>query len=307
MTIMKSIAVLIAVSVVLSAGDLAARCLVGYMPAWHGDVEAIQYRLLTQIDYAFLLPAATGDGSLSAMENPDKLRRLVRLAHAEGVKVAIAVGGWTDGKNQGFERLSASPEGRSRFADNLMGFVHAFNLDGVDIDWEYPQGTDQAEHFRLMMQVLGQRLHAAGKILSAAVADGADNGAGISSQVFHSVDFLSIMAYDGDGREGHSPVSLAESALDYWLGRGLDPAKAVLGVPFYARPSWKTYKALLAMGADPHADSFRGDSYNGMDTVVRKARLARSRAGGIMIWELSGDVRGQYSLLSAIAGVSGRR
>ncbi len=287
----------------LSPKNLSAHYLVGYMPSWQGAADNIQYAKLTHINYAFLIPSPSGDGSLGAVENPSKLQQIVEQAHARGVKVSIAVGGWTDLKNSGFEILSSTSSGREIFADNLMEFLHKYDLDGVDIDWEYPQGTVQSQHYNLMMQLLAERLHAKGKILSAAVADDPENGGGIPEETFQYVDFLNIMAYDGEGEDGHSPYSLAESALDYWLERGLPQAKAVLGVPFYARPSWKTYKVLLEKGADPHADQFKNDTYNGMDTIARKVQLAIERGNGIMIWELSGDAPEPNSLVSAIAKV----
>ena len=298
---MKFLTSLFLLMVLLSARNSVAHYLVGYMPSWQGEADALQYTRLTHINYAFVVPSPSGDGSLGSVENPSKLKQIVEQGHAHGVKVSIAVGGWTDLKNSGFELLSASPAGRETFVDTVLKFLDAYNLDGVDIDWEYPQGAVQSEHYALMMHLLADRLHAKGTILSAAVADGDENGGGIPTEVFGYIDFVNIMAYDGDGEEGHSPYSLAESALDYWLGRGLPRAKAVLGVPFYARPSWKTYKALLVKGADPHADAFKDDWYNGMDTIAKKTQLAMERGSGIMIWELSGDVQGQYSLVSVIA------
>jgi chitinase len=286
--------------------NLAAHYLVGYMPSWQGAADEIPYAKLTHINYAFVIPSSSGDGSLEGLENPSKLQHIVELAHANGVKVGIAVGGWSDLKNPGFEGLSASASPRENFADNLLELIRKFDLDGVDIDWEYPQGIVQSQHYHLMMHLLAEKLHAKGKILSAAVADGAENGAAIPAELFQYIDFLNIMAYDGDEEDGHSPYSLAESALDYWLGRGLPQAKAVLGVPFYARPSWKTYKTLLAKGADPHSDHFKGDSFNGMHTIAQKAQLAINRGNGIMIWELSGDVQGPNSLVSAISQIIGR-
>jgi chitinase len=304
---MKFLTTLFLLMFLLSPKNLSAHYLIGYMPSWQGSADEIQYAKLTHINYAFVVPSPSGDGSLGAVENPSKLQQIVEQAHAHGVKVGIAVGGWTDLKNSGFEILSATAAGREIFANNLLEFVHKYNLDGVDIDWEYPQGTVQSQHYDLMMHLLADRLHEKGKILSAAVADGAENGGAISDEIFQYVDFLNIMAYDGEGEDGHSPYSLAESALDYWLERGLPQAKAVLGVPFYARPSWKTYKALLVKGADPHADQFKNDTYNGMGTIARKAQLAIERGNGIMIWELSGDAPEPYSLVSVIAKTFGEK
>ena len=304
---MKFLSVLFSFFLIFSTRDLAAHYLVGYMPSWQGSADDIQYTKLTYINYAFVIPTPSGDGSLGTLENPLKLQQIVERAHADGVKVGIAVGGWSNLKNPGFEGLSASASGRENFADNLIELLRKYNLDGVDIDWEYPQGTVQSQHYDLMMHLLADRLHEKGKILSAAVADGAENGGAVSDEIFQYVDILNIMAYDGEGEDGHSPYSLAENALDYWLERGLPQAKAVLGVPFYARPSWKTYKVLLAKGADPHADQFKNDTYNGMDTIARKAQLAIERGNGIMIWELSGDAPEPNSLVSAIAKVLGEK
>jgi GH18 family chitinase len=304
---MKFMSILFLIFLVPFTEDLSAHYLVGYIPSWQGAAEDIQYAKLTHINYAFALPTPSGDGNLESLENPSKLQRIVQRAHAEGVKVGIAVGGWSDLKNSGFEGLSATLSNRENFANNLLALIRKYDLDGVDIDWEYPRGIVQSQHYKLMMHLLAEKLHAEGKFLSAAVADGADNGAAIPEELFQYIDFLNIMAYDGDDEEGHSPYSLAESALDYWLERGLPQSKAVLGVPFYARPSWKTYKTLLAKGADPHADRFKGDSLNGMDTIARKSYLAIDRGNGIMIWELSGDAQGPNSLVSVISKIISRR
>jgi hypothetical protein len=112
------------------------------------------------------------------------------------------------------------------------------------------------------------------------------------------------MVYDGDAGAGHSPYSLAVSSLDYWLGRGLPASKAVLGLPFYARPSWKPFRQLVAEGANPNADTFNGDYYNGIATIKAKTNLAFDRGiAGVMMWELSQDAVGANSLVTAIQQV----
>ncbi|WP_255545304.1 glycosyl hydrolase family 18 protein [Micromonospora parastrephiae] len=109
---------------------------VGYMPSWAGNVNTIQYNKLTHINYAFVLP--NNDGSLRAVENPSKLSSLVSQAHANNVRVSIAVGGWNDGNDSAFEALAANSGSRTNFVNNLVNFVNQYNLDGVDMDWEYP-------------------------------------------------------------------------------------------------------------------------------------------------------------------------
>ncbi|MET7403916.1 glycoside hydrolase family 18 protein, partial [Dactylosporangium sp. NPDC005572] len=109
---------------------------VGYMPSWAGSATAIQYSKLTHINYAFVLP--NSNGSLQGLDNPSKLQQIVSLGHAAGVKVSIAVGGWNDGNDSGFEGLAGNATARTAFVNNIVNLVNQYNLDGVDIDWEYP-------------------------------------------------------------------------------------------------------------------------------------------------------------------------
>jgi len=289
---------------VLGSSALAQK-VVGYTPSWAGSANDIQYDKLTHVNYAFLLPKA--DGGLEPLQNEAKLISMVNLAHAAGTKALIAVGGWDIGDGGGndsrFTTLAANPATRTTFINNLISFVNQYNLDGVDMDWEYPDPVNNGGNpdFTALMTELGDALHANGKELTAAVTAQGYYGAGVDAEVFNVVDHLNIMAYDGGNGAAHSPYSYAESALNYWLGRGLPASKAILGVPFYARPSWKGFNTLLAEGADPMADIFGSDYYNGIPTIQAKTDLALQSGGGVMIWELSQDVAGQYSLLTTIS------
>ena len=268
---------------------------IGYVPSWQGDVNAVQYSKLTHINYAFLLPTATG--GLQDIENASKLQSLVSLAHANGVKVLISVGGWNNGDDSGFESLAGNSSYRSAFVSNMMNFVSQYNLDGVDIDWEYPDAGTSANNYVSLMTALATSLHAQGKLLTAAVVG--TGGDGVLSSVFAQVDFLNLMAYDYNNYD-HSTYTYASQSIAYWKGKGLPASKCVLGVPFYGRPSWESYAALIARGASPYADTYNGVGYNGITTMKSKVDLAYDQGSGIMIWELSQDATGTYSLLSAI-------
>ncbi|PKV50176.1 putative secreted protein (Por secretion system target) [Aquimarina sp. MAR_2010_214] len=274
---------------------------IGYMPSWQGDANSIQYDKLTHINYSFLLP--NSNGSLQPLENASKMQQIVTKGHAQGVKVLIAVGGWMNGNDSAFATLAANPSTRTTFVNNLVNFVNQYNLDGVDMDWEYPREGSEPQNFELLMQELGQAMHSRGKLLTAAVVVSGWNADGVLNGVFDDVDFLNIMAYDGPD---HSTIAQAKGGLDYWLGRELPKSKAVLGVPFYSRPQAQSYASLLAQGASPNSDSFQGNNYNGIPTIKEKTKMAMQRAGGIMIWELSHDTNNQAtSLLTAINQVVG--
>ncbi len=284
--------------------DGAGFKVVGYTPSW-GSIDNIQYDKLTHINYAFAIPRA--DGSLEPLANASKLQQIVSLGHQQGVKVLIAVGGWELGDGGGvdrrFSQLAANPSTRTAFVNNLVSFVNQYDLDGVDMDWEYPREGNEPQHFELLMEELGRAMRQRGKLLTAAVVVSGWNADGVLSGVFDDIDFLNIMAYDGNN---HGSMAQATGGLDYWLGRGLPKEKAILGVPFYCRPQPESYANLLAMGASPNSDSFQGRNYNGIPTMKRKTELAQQRAGGIMIWELSHDTSDQStSLLTAINQVAG--
>ncbi len=275
--------------------SLAQFKVVGYMPSWAGNVNSIQYSKLTHINYAFLLPTSTG--GLQSIENPSKLQNLVTLAHNNGKKVLIAVGGWNNGDDGAFESLAANSTYRNSFVNNLINFVNQYNLDGIDIDWEYPDNGASANNYATLMQQLSTEMHNRGKLLTAAVV--AVNGGSILNSVFNAVDFLNLMAYDGNNFD-HSTYSYAQQSINYWKGRGLPASKVVLGVPFYGRPSWESFSALVNRGASPFADVYQGVGYNGINTIKSKTNLAFDQGNGIMIWELSQDATGANSLLSAI-------
>ncbi|MFJ8580018.1 glycosyl hydrolase family 18 protein [Micromonospora sp. NPDC093277] len=274
---------------------------VGYLPSWSGSVNTVQYGKLTHINYAFALP--NSDGSLRPVDNTSKLSSLVSLGHANNVKVSIAIGGWNDGDDSAFEALAANSGARGAFVTNVVNFVNQYNLDGVDIDWEYPDPGASANNYSLLMQQLSSALHSRGKLLTAAVVSEGYYVQGVPTAVFGYVDWLNIMAYDGGSP--HANYDWSVNSVNGWKSRGLPAGKAVLGVPFYSRPGYYTYSALVGMDpANANRDCTTAGGaqqcYNGVPTVKRKTQWALANAGGMMNWELSQDTTGSTSLVSAI-------
>ena len=273
---------------------------VGYVPAWRGALpDSTQLAYLTHVNYAFAQPTAAG--GLEPLPDPARLQRLVRQAHATGVRVLLSVGGWHNGDHRAFDAIGASPAATRAFVAALVQVAADYQLDGIDMDWEHPDATTAAGYATLMQQLAAQ-LHPRGKLLTAAVAGGTWAGPGLLPSVFASVDFLNIMAYDAPP-PAHATTAAAVQTLAYWQGRGLPASKTVLGLPFYGQPSQESFATLLARGADPQADLYEGVGYNGLPTIERKTQLALTQASGVMIWELTQDATGANSLLAAIGRV----
>ena len=260
-------------------------------------VETIPFDQVTHINFAFLIPKE--DGTFETLPNGWKLEKIVQTAHQQDVEVLISVGGW--GWESEFEAMASHPDTRAVFVQELTKFVNQYELDGADIDWEYPQPGESAQNFLKLIQEL--RTAMPDKLITTAVVSRGATGEGVLPETFEIFDFVNIMAYDGGSP--HSPYELAEESFDYWLGRGLPPEKAVLGLPFYAHPSFISYRKIVQSNPEAaYQDTFKylgADlDYNGIPTIERKTTLAQDRGSGVMIWTLENDSQDETSLLLAI-------
>ncbi len=272
---------------------------VGYQPSWANSTATLQFDKLNYINYAFAIENA--DGSVSLPQPTRPLLDLVTRGHASGVRVLLSVGGWNDGNDSAFNALSANPDARAKFATTVDGFVDQFQLDGIDIDWEFPEG-DVAASFTALMRDVSAKLKPKGKLLTIAAAADGDGTNGVTADALQYIDLVNIMAYDGGQGSGHSPFSLAQSSLMLWLSKGVPAAKCIVGVPFYSRPGYIPFSTLVTMSPNAaNQDQLDTQYYNGIPTVQAKTALAMTSGGGIMAWDLSQDARDpQVSLLSAI-------
>ena len=260
-------------------------------------VDLIPYNKITHINYSFLIPNA--DGTFATLNNAWKLESIVENGHKQNVRVSVAVGGW--GWDDEFEQMASQPGSRTVFVKNLKDIVVRYQLDGIDIDWEYPDPGKSAQNYLALMKELRAALP--DKLISTAVISyGDETGLGIPDETFALVDSVNVMTYDG---QAHASLKEFETGIDYWAARGLPPEKINIGVPFYSRPSEVSFAKLVQ--ADPaaaQADSIAYNGitqiYNGIPTVQVKTRLAMQKTGGIMFWALDHDAQGDYSLVNAI-------
>lgn len=70
----------------------------GYYPDWVGDTfppEKIDFKRYNWIDFAFAVPTANFSLDWDDERAPKILKKLVELAHDQGTKVKLSIGGWT--------------------------------------------------------------------------------------------------------------------------------------------------------------------------------------------------------------------
>lgn len=234
MNIKKWIMIIVCIAILfsLNAGDVFASeknnfKVVGYYSEIFDDpVERVPFDKITHITYAFLIPSE--DGSLVGIEKPEKLRKLIEKSHANNVQVLIAVGGWSYKGiplDAAFEKIASSDENREKFVTNVIHFVNEYNLDGVEIDWEYPDPGLSSQNYEKLVLALREALDKKDKYLTAALngawskTEGPSVSEAVTENCLQAFDWINIMSYDMNN-EQHSPYWFAETSIDYWLNRG---------------------------------------------------------------------------------------
>lgn len=148
---------------------------VGYNPSWKPDkLRSADFGVVTHVCYAFAIP--TEEGGLRDLENPDAAETLIRSAHENGAKVPLSVGGWSYNDvplENVFMEATSDDAKRLRLTESILAMCEEYGFDGGDIDWEHPRvDGDSTRRYEALMLALSERLHAQGKLLTAAVLSG---------------------------------------------------------------------------------------------------------------------------------------
>ncbi|MBZ6495068.1 glycosyl hydrolase family 18 protein [Natrinema longum] len=112
----------------------------------------IPFDNVTHVQYAFGRPEQDGSVNLVGASHGQQLfhggkdwyepdRGMSFAEHAaeeEDTNFVLSIGGWGD--SEFFSDAARTQENRERFASDCVDFVEENNLDGIDIDWEFPGG-----------------------------------------------------------------------------------------------------------------------------------------------------------------------
>ncbi|MFC5741248.1 glycoside hydrolase family 18 protein [Dyella tabacisoli] len=254
--------------VLISGGVQAAKDqghdyrIVGYV----GDARplpSISANKLDAINFAFATLTPAGNVELKSPTATQSLADLVALRKINPrLKILASVGGW--GADH-FSEAAWDDTERHRFADSAADLLDQHDLDGIDIDWEYPtlagpgisHQPEDRRHFSLLLETLRKRLDQLGAahggkhyLLTIAAAD-SEFVAGIElKRVARSLDWINLMTYDFHNgltpSTGHhaglhlsklAPANdrAADKAVQQFLAAGVPARKLVLGVAFYGR------------------------------------------------------------------------
>ncbi len=244
---------------------------VGYVAGYRDfDFSSIEAEKLTHINYAF---ANVIDGKVqfddtkidgTSLKTSDINRLRALKVKNPSLKILVSVGGWTWSGN--FSDCALTETSRRKFASSAASFAKTYGLDGIDIDWEYPNQPGagnthrpQDKHnFTLLLKSVRESLDSLAakenrEHLLLTIATGADSVYVANTElgeVSRYLDFLNIMSYDLyhglDAVTGHhanlhdseSPgpkdISVAKSVKMH-MDAGVPRRKINLGIPFYGR------------------------------------------------------------------------
>lgn len=276
-------------------------------------------RWVTQINYAFgLVDQNTFDRII--ILNESRFAQIAALKEENPeINILLSLGGWGAG---GFSEMAADSVKRKAFALDCKRIVDKYNIDGIDVDWEYPSSDeagisatpDDINNFTLLIKDIREAIGSDKILTIATIADAlyVDFPA-----VIDYLDMVNIMAYDIARppyhhsplyRSSHAGRITTEEAVYAHIKAGVPPEKLVLGIPLYGHgidslPDYTYYADILKLenytfhwddtAKVPYMTDSEGKfvlCYEDTNSVRIKCNYIREKKlRGIMYWEYTLD------------------
>ncbi|WP_437185943.1 glycoside hydrolase family 18 protein [Planctomicrobium sp. SH668] len=272
---------------------------IGYLPDYRfKQFDAKHAAPLTDLILFAAEPNAEGELDMSKIAQAP-WEKLWTYRQEFNTRLILCVGGW--GKSDYFSKAVASIESRKLFATSILSEMEKYKLDGLDLDWEYPESKAEWERYIKLLQELKGEFSKKNYTLSLTISPWKE----LPIEAWKTVDRVQLMCYDYGQR--HSTVKHAESDVQSFVKKGIPPEKIVLGIPFYGRniddrKAMPYSRVVDQFQPAPEVDEVNNIFFNGPQTVAKKTRLALDAGiGGVMIWEIGQDMMNEHSLINTIS------
>lgn len=239
------------------------------------------------------------EGNLTGQDNAQFLAGLDKLKQLRGTagsKIILGVAHC----DAGLTAFTGNAEKRRQFAYQLVSFAKEKGFDGIDIDWEYPDNTNEWYNFCLLLGEVRSAMGASGMSLSAAINP---YYLAPTSEMMDLLDFVNLMSYDRAGQHSTYPDMLTD--IEAIRRKSIPDCKIVVGLPFYTNETrsnrnWDAQKGYsnviqlypnIAPGTDLCTIDGQEHYFNGMTTIKKKCTYVKNqKLGGVMIWCYDGDL-----------------
>lgn len=208
---------------------------------------------------------------------------------------------------------------------NLVAFAQTYNIDGLEIAWDYPESGTQWSYFSKLIVELDKQLDPLGKYVTVSLRP---DSCKLSKKARNAVEYVNLTTYDMyDERGEHtSNYETCKHSIQTFMSKSKFKAdKIMLGLSLYGRTTnqsseifdlsghfkdnkeidkWVNkiynYKYYDDAGVEKYSDIY----FNGYAMVRDKTTYAIATGlGGVSIFRMAYDVsaRWEYSLHNAVA------
>lgn len=280
--------------------------------------------MFSHLVYAFAEFNDNCDGLV--VPTPEKLRAMSDLKDSNPeLQVILGVGGY---KREGFSEMARDSRKRKAFVRSVRDIMAEYNLDGVDLDWEFPT-TEAGGHTaapdddKNYVKVVRELRKALGK--KKWISFYSNNGAGFIDLkgMVPYVTYVNVSGYNlsvpAEGsRSYHQSPLYSSAATGGWcvmksverhIEKGVPPEKILIGIPFFGRgkdpfpsyvecKSFDKYDATAELHWDddaqaPYYADREGNLVMGFDddrSIKAKFDFIRTnRLPGVFIWNYDSD------------------
>ncbi|KAJ2525367.1 hypothetical protein GGI11_000118 [Coemansia sp. RSA 2049] len=237
--------------------------IIGYYASWkQAQTVGVDFSKYTHINLSFGVPGQ--DGSVTFDESLP-LTTVIGEIHGNNTKALVSLGGWSDSTY--FTKLVSDTTSQNPLVASIVNFVDTNNLDGIDLDWEYPGregngctnpdlANDTPNYLKFVTNLRSAfttKFGSGKKLITMAVrVQPFDVNSSPSTDVSgfaKSVDFINLMQYDINGawmettgpnaplnfEKGKATQLSFASAIDAWTGAGWPASQINAGLAFYGR------------------------------------------------------------------------
>jgi chitinase len=239
--------------------------IIAYVGGFRGliNTDSIDVWRLSHINYAFVDIKDNRAWLHNEATDTVNLRKLSELKNQNpDLKILISIGGWSWSKH--FSDAVLTDTSNKNFASSAVAIVAKYNLDGVDIDWEYPgmigdsntYRPEDKEHYTLLFKNLREGLDSLNQtthrkyFITTAVGGSQDYIEHTEmDKVQQYADYINVMSYDY--ADGHDSISghhtnlytssddtsqySADRSIRAFIAAGVPPEKIVIGIAFYGK------------------------------------------------------------------------